>query len=81
MSRYKRGDGGGFRGNSRTGGRIAAGSILATVATFVVRDLTRHDSAIRSLFSVAREKISTWRRPAHEVDITDDVDYEIVDND
>lgn len=60
------------------GGRIAAGSLAATIIGAVIKDLSRPNSLIRGLVSVGREKLLTRRKSAPAVDISRKVHVEVI---
>jgi hypothetical protein len=80
----KRGGGGTGAGASNgkggRGGKIAAGSLAATVVGAIVRDLSRPNSLIRGLVATARTKLLAWRQPPETIDISDTVEVKITDD-
>ena len=84
-ARFRKRGGGGAGANTSSGkggrgGKIASGSLAATVVGAVVRDLSRPNSLIRGLVSTAREKLLARRESRTAIDIGDAVDVEIADD-
>ncbi len=71
--------GAGSTRKSGRGGKIAAGSLAATVIGAVIRDLSRPNSLIRGLVAFGREKLLDRRLTRNTVDVGDAVEVEIVD--
>lgn len=61
-------------------GKIAAGSVAATVVGAVVRDLSRPNSLIRGLVSVVRQKLLARRESRAAIDLGDAVEVKIADD-
>jgi hypothetical protein len=84
-ARFRKRGGGGAGTNTSTGkggrgGKIAAGSLAATVVGAVVRDLSRPNSLIKGLVSTARQKLLARRESRTAIDIGDAVEVEIADD-
>lgn len=62
------------------GGKVAAGSLAATLIGAVVRDLSRPNSLILGLISTARQKLlARWESRA-AIDLGEAVEVKIVDD-
>lgn len=62
------------------GGKIAAGSLAATIIGAVIKDLVRPNSLIRGLAAAGREKLLS-RKTSPAIDITKKVQVEVASDD
>ena len=77
--RKRGGEGNIFGGQGSKGGKLAVGSVVATLVGAVVQDLRKPDSLIRGLISTAREKFLIHRDSRKKIDIGDKVKVEFID--
>lgn len=85
-ARGRRSRGGGPRSDTGApskwgrGGKIAAGSLAATVVGAVIRDLRKSDSVILGLVGAVRQKLLARRDSKATLDLGDAVEVDITDN-
>jgi hypothetical protein len=63
----------------RRGGKVAAGSVAATVVGAVIKDLSRPNSLIRGLVAAGRRRLLAWRTVKPDIDISNAVEVEVED--
>jgi hypothetical protein len=61
------------------GGKIATGSLAATIVGAVIKDLSRPNSLIRGLITAGRTRLLALRSPSHAVDISEKVQVKVAE--
>lgn len=67
-------------GTRSRGGKVAAASVVATIAGVVIKDLSRPNSLIRGLVALGSKKLAAWREAKPAIDVGEAVEIEIIDD-